>query len=1008
MDASGQNYKDIFRYTDVEYTPEGHTDVYRWDDFLGIAGGHVLSAKCIVDSVSPGGEFEGDEPEYAYACEIVGCCGLSDGVALLRPVSHGGNDLIQIAFLRNDTDDATGAYTERFEAGSFDIPSTDLPCSEFGVDLLEYFSGRSFEGVPGVSRGLDPHEAVDSIEDAIGCDLGLFDSFWLGVPGEADMRVGPYSKKSLLDFSYYAKELSCRYGLADSDILEIARRLPEECPNRFAAVKAYLDCEYVPDGDAPDEKTYRWGDFFEIAGGDARYAAMLVDRTAAGEPEEGLHPETLVDQDIRDGEAFMLAGRPSPESARRQANIKRSVKSIDKCISAQKDEFKRLKAKVDKHLSYSRIIAPKGGINGIKAYLASSYYKKRNLPRSARKKILDAAAANEELCRLEGIKANLKDKLAPEEPIELRDFKFDLHRYSPSFDYLGIVILGNHEYVGFPDVNAAVAFYKESLEPLGYAVLQNECIEDDRCVIYGGTGFAAHNERYNATNLVCCDAMTVDRGLFAMAAQGLPGAEAELKEAKARARAYEVEQTRLFAEGYEAARERARKAGKCFICASHYPAEDCLGRIDRDAVYFSGHTHQNRYLRSENAVIYADNQVGYHKRGGFDPRWDMRFKRATTGCARNPYADLADGCYPTTADEYLSFYRFIGEYAGTGKMIRQRCEKNDMHVIKSNGYYGFFLVGENGTSIVNGGKTKRVSTHRDIKWAHDNFDTVVSKYLAALAPLRERQEQVSGELKRLGFSGNIHGLIVDVNFSHHIMVNPADGSLVFYYSPEYGWVGTFDSFPKLLEHVKDSEQLHIDMNPLYALQAGDTPTRCDVALERYDAGVLAPSPSMALAPASIEGVEVLEKSEGRDLDRLVNVDLEHGAYKLSRDVAPLQRLFSKHVLRNFDARLAELDDGSAARRTKSMAGRVFKDEFGMMWLIVGDDLGEFVDALDQDGKERRVTVLALRKLVATQGDGRWLTKSLDETESAFKGRYQPKAWRGALPSLRLRDLSAGE
>ena len=111
MDADGRNETDIFRYADVEYTPEGYSDVYRWDDFLGIAGGHVLSAKCIVDSVSPGGEFEGDEPEYAYACEIVGCCGLRDGVALLRPVSHGGNDLIQIAFLRNDVDDATGALT---------------------------------------------------------------------------------------------------------------------------------------------------------------------------------------------------------------------------------------------------------------------------------------------------------------------------------------------------------------------------------------------------------------------------------------------------------------------------------------------------------------------------------------------------------------------------------------------------------------------------------------------------------------------------------------------------------------------------------------------------------------------------------------------------------------------------------------------------------------------------------------------------------------------------------
>lgn len=36
------------------------------------------------------------------------------------------------------------------------------------------------------------------------------------------------------------------------------------------------------------------------------------------------------------------------------------------------------------------------------------------------------------------------------------------------------------------------------------------------------------------------------------------------------------------------------------------------------------------------------------------------------------------------------------------------------------------------------------------------------------------------------------------------------------------------------------------------------------------------------------------------------------------------------------------------------------DEFGMMWLIVGDDLGEFVDALDQDGKERRFSRACFR------------------------------------------------
>lgn len=184
-------------------------------------------------------------------------------------MSHDGEDYTQIAFLRSDIDDSTGEYTERFEAGSFDMPAADALRFDLAVDLMDYFSGRTFEGEPGVSRGLEPREAVAAVEGATGCDLNFFEDFWLGSPGEIveSVHVGPYTKQSLLDFSYYAKELSRRYGFADSDILEIARHLPEECPDRFAAVKAYLDCEYVPDGDAPDEKTYRWGDFLEIAGG---------------------------------------------------------------------------------------------------------------------------------------------------------------------------------------------------------------------------------------------------------------------------------------------------------------------------------------------------------------------------------------------------------------------------------------------------------------------------------------------------------------------------------------------------------------------------------------------------------------------------------------------------------------------------------------------------------------------------------------------------------------------
>lgn len=50
MDEHEENFKDIFRYTDVEYTPDGYTDVYRWDDFLVIAGDHVYSAMDTISS----------------------------------------------------------------------------------------------------------------------------------------------------------------------------------------------------------------------------------------------------------------------------------------------------------------------------------------------------------------------------------------------------------------------------------------------------------------------------------------------------------------------------------------------------------------------------------------------------------------------------------------------------------------------------------------------------------------------------------------------------------------------------------------------------------------------------------------------------------------------------------------------------------------------------------------------------------------------------------------------
>lgn len=54
MNERGRNEVDISRYTDVEYSPEGYKTVYRWGDFLEIAGGHVYNAMDTIDLVSAG------------------------------------------------------------------------------------------------------------------------------------------------------------------------------------------------------------------------------------------------------------------------------------------------------------------------------------------------------------------------------------------------------------------------------------------------------------------------------------------------------------------------------------------------------------------------------------------------------------------------------------------------------------------------------------------------------------------------------------------------------------------------------------------------------------------------------------------------------------------------------------------------------------------------------------------------------------------------------------------
>lgn len=608
-------------------------------------------------------------------------------------------------------------------------------------------------------------------------------------------------------------------------------------------------------------------------------------------------------------------------------------------------EAEQLKPDINKYVNYNRVIAPKGSFESIERYLASKYYKKRNLPHFVAEKILAVARLEDEIQILKESERRLCNSILAVERIEqqkatsLLDFKYE------SFGSLGLVVLGNHEYIGFRDVEEAVDFYRTALKPLGYIVLQNSYVESELAVIYGGSGFAKYSEQYNANNLLCCNKMMGNRK-------------------------YEIEQTTLFEKGYEKAKQRAQETGKCFICVSHYPVESCLGRFDREAVYFTGHTHRNERIRTEGKVLYADNQVGYHKDGSFDGV--IRFKSATTDSVKNPYGDFVDGCFDTTPDEYLQFCNYIGEYIGEGKLIRNRCKTGELCVIKSRGYYGFFVVNKNGISIVNGGRTKRIALNKNIKWIHDNFNIVVNKYLAALEPLRSTQVQISQELKRFGFDGTIHGLIVDIDFYNHIMVNPFDGTITFYYSPYFGQVQQFESFQKQLAFMGRADLLE---NKVTESQQNKI-TLC--------------------------GSHMLAAVENNDVvNEMATVSRRTGAYEVSRAINPLQRLFTGHVLRDFDLRLVEVEDEKAVRRKVSLVGRVYMDKECCEYLVIYDDLGEFIRMLDVHGNESVMSVQRIRTSMTgnnLQWHAKWVTKSIETTVTVYS-KDLPKSWRDAIRQM---------
>lgn len=437
-------------------------------------------------------------------------------------------------------------------------------------------------------------------------------------------------------------------------------------------------------------------------------------------------------------------------------------------------------------------------------------------------------------------------------------------------------IMGNHELWDFDSYDACESAYMGLFDELGIIFLNDKIRPLGR--FKQPLGFDLDHETKKITTRLLKreeDQKTYDKLLFYMeniivvgglgfaasnssfnANQGIYGVAVSRDE--------EIERCEQWRKPFAEAVRIAKRYHSSLVVLTHNPISDWRTQeVDcSNCFVFSGHTHSNiAYAGENNTFIFADNQVGYSGKR-------FKFKRAVLYLPRNPFASDPDGFRQITCEEYKEYYSYVREpLPGTGIIERHiKLYNAKLYVLKQDGYVGFFLTSPNGVYICNGGHIRKIGEPEPLDRYMENFMAVINKYITVLSPLRRIQERLAAYVKSFGGTGRIHGTIVDINFENHVMINTSDGTLTFYNSPVFGLVKTYPDIGTLLHvHCPGLEAAY--------LKVGNS----------------------QLVPLKKELSDTKSSYE--------HVDIKNSQYAVSRRVNALQRLFDKHILRDWNPRL---------------------------------------------------------------------------------------------------------
>lgn len=229
---------------------------------------------------------------------------------------------------------------------------------------------------------------------------------------------------------------------------------------------------------------------------------------------------------------------------------------------------------------------------------------------------------------------------------------------------------------------------------------------------------------------------------------------------------------------------------------------DMFYRLDLESIPQARLVEVNKNINLELLEIKEDNEREEKKKKVNRKRRDIS-NQENIKFLTDPFFRLDDGIHNVSREDYKRFY---GD-----KLTSFNKYSGQVILIKKDGYYMFFLKTDDKEYMLEGGTRHNIS--HPLTYYYDNLTVYAKRVEKIFSKYCETLSKLAKEVRSIGGDGKIHGAIVDIDYFNHIYVEPATGSLKYYYAQDAQSRTVYNNLSSLL---KDPTTASLDTKETHA------------------------------------------------------------------------------------------------------------------------------------------------------------------------------------------------